>query len=564
MRGRLVPIVIAVAVAAMPAAAQVRLTAPASAQPIAPAPAQPTAPAPAPAQPTAPPQPAEPAPAQPAEPAPAQPAEPAPAQPAEPGPAEPGPAGPLQPGDAPPEEPSPSEEAPPSPDGEFGPLLLIERIDIAGNTATQEEVIRRALPILPGDVLRASDRRLREARFKVLALGFFRDVALAMRKGSARGQVVIEVRVVERGTVVLNRLWFGTASLSPYWIGADVGERNLLGTGVAVGGGFVYAAEGAAAGAREQWALELRAADPSVLGTRWGASGSFTAVRGSEAYRVAGEGGDPADAELRAFPYRRLGVRAGTTYNASALTRLSAGLRAEQVDAEPPVAPTRELPDGRVVALDLHLDPGTSRVVTASFAFDRDTRPDPILPHSGGRLAFGAELGTVLLGGDYQFASLLGRYEHYWPLLDERHAIAIKAAGGVVIGDAPLFDRIHVADVDRMLTPRALGLVLSTAAPLDILGTRPDKPAYGDLGGAVSLEYAAQLFRGKGAKRVYGGDLFFGVGLWGLAETADLRARDASVWRSLPLDLYADAGIRLDTDVGVFELTIANALGRLR
>ena len=29
-------------------------------------------------------------------------------------------------------------------------------------------------------------------------------------------------------------------------------------------------------------------------------------------------------------------------------------------------------------------------------------------------------------------------------------------------------------------------------------------------------------------------------------------------------DLYADTGVRIDTDIGVFELTIANALGRLR
>jgi outer membrane protein assembly factor BamA len=363
---------------------------------------------------------------------------------------------------------------------------------------------------------------------------------------------------------VLNRLWFGTASLSPYWVGADLGERNLLGLGVAVGGGFIYAAEGGPPGARAQWALELRASDPSVLGTRWGANGSFTLVHGSEAYRVAGEGGDPPDDQQRAFPYRRFGIRAGTTYNASALTRLSAGFRAEQIDATLPVAPTRELPDGRIAAIDLHLDPGTSHVMSASFGFDRDTRPDPILPHSGGQLAFGAELGTVLFGGDYQFASLFGRYEHYWPLLRDKHAIAIKLAGGVVIGDAPRFDRIHIADVDRMLTPRALGLVLSAAGPLDILGTRRDKPAYGDLGGTASLEYAVQLFRGKGAKRVYGGDLFFGAGLWGLAENADLRARDASLWSSVPIDLYADAGIRLDTDIGVFELTIANALGRLR
>ena len=534
MRGALVPIVLAVAaiwaLGGRPASARAQV---------------PADPAPVPAQPA---------------PVPAQPAPDAP--PSDPPPPDPAPGAAVEPqptGTATPPEP---EQA--APETEFGPLLLIERINVVGNTATQEDLILRALPIQPGDVLRASDKRLREARFKVLALGFFRDVTLAMNKGSARGQVIIEVRVVERGTVVLNRLWFGTASLSPFWLGADLGERNLLGTGVGVGGGFIYAAEGAVEGARAQWALELRAADHSVLGTRWGANGSFTLVHGSEAYRVSGQGGDPADAELRAFPYRRVGFRAGTTYNASALTRLSASLRAEQIDASLPVAPTRELPDGRVVALDLHLDPGTSRVITAGFGFDRDTRPDPILPHGGGHLAFGAELGTVLLGGDYQFASLFGRYEHYWPLFGEKHTIAIKLAGGVVIGNAPRFDRIHIADVDRMLTPRALGLVLSSAGPLDILGTRADKPVYGDLGGAASLEYALALFRGKGKKRVYGGDLFFGAGLWGLAETADLRARDSTVWSAVPLDLYVDAGIRLDTDVGIFELTIANALGRLR
>ena len=47
-------------------------------------------------------------------------------------------------------------------------------------------------------------------------------------------------------------------------------------------------------------------------------------------------------------------------------------------------------------------------------------------------------------------------------------------------------------------------------------------------------------------------------------DDATLRARDASLWNSIPIDIYVDAGIRVDTDVGVFELTLANALGRLR
>lgn len=491
---------------------------------------------------------------------PVEPVEPAPIDPD--APAMPEPAGtdapaPLPPPDVPP-EPEPSSD-------EFGPLLQIEQINVVGNTSTAAELITRALPIAVGDVVRASDKRLRVARFKVLALGFFRDVTLAMNKGSQRGQVIIEVRVIERGTVVLNRLWFGTTNVSPYWLGADLGERNLLGLGVALGGGFIYAAgDTEIDGARNQWAGEIRLADSSILGSRWGGSAAFTLVHGSEIYRVSGTSGNPSNDELRAFPYRRFGWRAGTTYDMSALTRLSASLRVEEITAEVPVAPTQELSDGRVVALDLHLDPGTSRVITMGFGFDRDTRPDPILPHSGGHLALGAEIGTLAAGADYQFATLFGRYEHYWPLFDEKHAIGIKAAGGVVVGDAPRFDRIHIADVNRMLTPRALGLVLSSAAPLDILGTRAGKPQYGELGGTLSIEYTLQVFRGKGRKRVYGGDLFFGGGLWGLAESENLRARDTSVWNSLPIDLYVDAGIRVDTDVGVFEFTIANALGRLR
>jgi outer membrane protein assembly factor BamA len=458
----------------------------------------------------------------------------------------------------------PQPEEPTTKEDEFGPLLQIEQINVVGNTATQDEIILRARPISVGDVMRASDKRLRVARFKVLALGYFRDVTLAMNKGTKRGQVILEVRVIERGTVVLNRLWFGTTSVSPYWLGADVGERNLLGLGVSLGGGFIYAAkEAAIRGARDQWATEVRLADSSILGSRWGGSVAFTLVHGSEIYRVHGDSGNPSSSELRAFQYRRFGWRAGTTYDISALTRLSASIRYEEISADLPVAPTRELDDGRVVALDLHLDPGTSHVVTTAFGFDRDTRPDPILPHSGGHIAMGAEIGHLVVG-DYQFATLFGRYEHYWPLFEEKHAIAIKAAGGIVIGDAPRFDRIHIADVDRMLTPRALGLVLSSAAPLDILGTRAGKPLYGELGGTVTVEYALQLFRGKGKKRVYGGDVFFGVGVWGLAEDANLRARDTTVWNSLPIDLYADAGIRVDTDVGVFEFTLANALGRLR
>jgi hypothetical protein len=293
----------------------------------------------------------------------------------------------------------------------------------------------------------------------------------------------------------------------------------------------------------------------------------MTLVHGSEPYRTSGEFDDTSPSDFNAFPYRRFGGRWGATYDVSTLARISATIRAESIDVDLPVAPTQVLPppDGRTIGVDLHLLPGHSRVITAGFGFDRDTRPDPVLPHSGGRVTASAEVGSTAFDSSYDFSTVFGGYEHWWPFdKDERTTLGIRLAGGIVLGNAPRFDRIHISDVDHLLTPRALGLVLSTAAPFDLLGTRADKPDYGDVGGSATVEFARTLWRGKGRNRVYGGDIFVAAGLWGLAEADEVRLRDASLWKSLPVDLYGDAGVRIDTDIGIFELTIANALGRLR
>jgi hypothetical protein len=449
-------------------------------------------------------------------------------------------------------------------DNEIGPVILIEDIEISGNTVTQTDLIQRALPIQVGDILHASDRRLRDTRFRVLALGYFRDVTLAMRKGSARGRVVIEIHVIERGTFVLNRLWFGTNALTPQWIGTDIGDRNVLGLGLSIGGGAIIATHGAIEGARDQGAAELRISDSGLGGSRFGASASLTTVDGSEVYRVSGSDAQWSDSNFQAFPYRRFGARGAITYDLSDLSRVSATLRVEDISAELPNAPTETLPDGAITAIDLGLHQGTSRVVTAGFGFDRDTRPDPVLPHSGGRVQGSAEVGSSAFGSDYQFASFFGRFEHWWPFQEELYTVGLRVGGGIVVGDAPRFDLIHISDVDPMLTPRALGLVLSDAPPFDFLHTRNLTPSYGDVGGLATIEVARKLWRGNGQDRVYGGDAFVSVGLWGLATNDELAVRDTSLWSSLPIDLTVDAGVRIDTEVGIFELTIANALGRLR
>lgn len=443
----------------------------------------------------------------------------------------------------------------------FGPLIAIERIDVVGNSSTAEHIIRRALPIRAGDRLRAGDSRLSSARYKVLALGYFRDVQLTMAKGSRRGQVVLTVAVVERGTVILERMYFGISQVTPWWAGLDVSERNFFGTGLGVGGAFVFAGEGDAAGADPQRAFQLRVSEPSIAGMPLGLHAVGQYVDASEPYRVRGEADDGDADNFAAFGYRRIGGRVGASWDVTPLSTVSVGARLELVDTDLPAMPQRTLPDGRIVPIDLHLLPGDSRVATASVGFDRDTRADPVLPFSGDRWQLFAELGAGVFGSDYDYATLLAKYQRWWSVSSVEHVISLHLTGGVVVGDAPRFDRLHVGDLNRMVSPRALGLVVSATPSHDILGTATEDATYGKVGGVAEVQYSYRLFRSD--RHIYGGDLFVGVGLWALGQGDDFDPRDETLYRSLPVDLLLDAGLRLDTEIGIFELTIANALGRV-
>lgn len=447
-------------------------------------------------------------------------------------------------------------------DPTFGPLLYIERIDVEGNHTTASRLIRRALPVRGGDVLRAGDPRLRKARFKVLALGYFREVELRLSRGSTRGKVVLTVHVVERGTIVLNLLHFGTSRATPWWLGADISERNLLGSGLGLGVGFLWAGAGEIDGADTQSAGEIRLSAPSILGTSVGVHGGLFFRDAVEPYRVAGRATDEDIDNFRAFGYQRLGGTAGVSINPTPLSRLSIDARFEAVDADRPAAPTRTRPDGSVTAVDLALRPETSRVSTLSVGLDRDTRADPVLPIGGNRWILVGEVGHAFLGSGYDYARILTSYERWWPLsADRAHVLAAKLFSGLTLGDPPLFEQLHVSDVNRMMTPRAFGLTMSTEAPIDFFGTAAEDATYGELAAAAAVEYSYRLFRRR--RHIYGGDVFAGAGLWALARADQLTARDRAIPDSLPVSLFLDAGLRLDTEIGIFELTVANALGRV-
>ncbi len=443
---------------------------------------------------------------------------------------------------------------------EFGPAYLIERIDVRGNVKTAAPVIVRQLLIKPGETVRADDPRVEVSRYRVLALGFFSDAQIRLAKGSERGRVVLVVEVVERGTLILNQLWFGTSDAVPLWAGVDASENNWGGTGFGLGGAFVFATRGDVPLARPQQAYRLRFSTARILGTPFSVALTALYNDASEPFRVAGrdDDGDPKD--FLGVHYRRVGGIAGVAMEAGPYTRLALDYRLERVDAELPPALVRTFPDGRTAAVDPGIHPGESFVSTLTASFDRDTRNDPILPTAGTRVLVTGELSSRALRSSYDYVKVTAHYQQ-WFRLPWGHVLSPLALFGAIVGDAPLFDRYYIGDLNPLLPPRALGLTMSTQPSRNLLGTGIARERYGAFAARVGVEYLWPLFRSNGW--FYAGHAFAGAGALGLASAEDLRDRTGSVWQSLPIDLYFDAGVRIDTYVGIFTLSVANLVGRL-
>jgi outer membrane protein insertion porin family len=109
-----------------------------------------------------------------------------------------------------------------------GPRVYIDRIDIVGNSATLDRVIRRELRLSEGD---AFNRVLLDrSRNRVRALGFFADVEITEKPTSLPDRTVVEVRVEEQATGEL-QFGLGYSNADAYQVDVSITERNLRGRG---------------------------------------------------------------------------------------------------------------------------------------------------------------------------------------------------------------------------------------------------------------------------------------------------------------------------------------------
>lgn len=105
----------------------------------------------------------------------------------------------------------------------------VERIDITGNTQTQDRVIRREFRVAEGDSFNAF--LIKRSQDRINSLGYFQDkFEIERKEGSSPDRIVLAANVEEKSTGELT-LSAGFSSLERFIIQASIRQRNFRGKG---------------------------------------------------------------------------------------------------------------------------------------------------------------------------------------------------------------------------------------------------------------------------------------------------------------------------------------------
>jgi outer membrane protein insertion porin family len=109
-----------------------------------------------------------------------------------------------------------------------GRQVFVERIEISGNTKTRDKVVRREIGLIEGDLY--NSRLLARSRQSLVNLGYFEDVKVETRRGTAEDRVNIDVTVKEKPTGSF-AIGAGFSSIDGILGAGSITQNNFLGLG---------------------------------------------------------------------------------------------------------------------------------------------------------------------------------------------------------------------------------------------------------------------------------------------------------------------------------------------
>lgn len=361
-----------------------------------------------------------------------------------------------------------------------GPRIFVERIDIEGNTTTQDQVIRRQFKSVEGDPF--NPREIREAAERIRALGYFENAEVNAREGSSPDQVVVDVDVIEAPTGSFS---FGASFSNNDGIGFAIrfAEENFLGRG-------------------QRLALNVQTTEDS---RRYGINFVEPAFLGRELALGLRLDIAETDSTFTTYDTERFIFQPSLTFPVTENTRLQLRYTLEESEMQ-----ERDTSVNGVV-IGNEIDVGEQLSSAIGYELTYDTRLSGLDPNSGYLLEFAQDFAG--LGGDAQYIKTTGRIVGQTKVLSEEVTLRATLEGGALSfsgGTNRAVDRFLLnTNIIRGFEPGGIG-------PRD-LSVSGEDPLGGNLYVAARFEAEFPL----GLPEEYGitGGLFYDVGnLWDLSD----------------------------------------------
>jgi len=387
-----------------------------------------------------------------------------------------------------------------------GPEVYVERINVVGNVRSQDQILRREIPLREGDLFTL--QQMQRARQRLINLGYFETVNVSTAPGSDKTKIIVNVDVVERPTGMFS-IGGGFSSVDSFLGTIDISQRNFLGRGWEVSARV-------RAGAKTQQGI-ISFTEPWFLD------------------RPLAVGFDIYDTirQYDEFKLDSLGLTLRASHPFADFWRWLLQYRI-----------TRDKISDVVTGIPTALvgEQGTRVTSLVAGTLIRDSRDNVIAPTKGGNISLLGEFAG--LGGDSQFVRTIASTTYFQPIwLDHILSGRVEIGHGFGWGgaDLPIFERFYLGGPNSIR-----GFKFRKVSPVDAAGVRigGDTELLGNAEYIVPLPLNIRLAGFFDTGNVYG----FGVKF----DPTDLRyAAGAGVrWLSPFGPIRLDYGVNLDRRTG--------------
>ena len=280
-----------------------------------------------------------------------------------------------------------------------GPRVFVERIEITGNSRTEDKVIRREFQLAEGDAFNAE--AIKQSRQRLQELQYFKSVDMSTQPGSAPDKIVLTTNVQEQATGSFT-IGGGYSTDDGALIDLGLNEKNLIGTGIDAGISGVLAQRASQ--------IDLSVTDPYFL--------DRNLLLGGEIFDTTNN-----NLDISQYEESRTGftIRTGYAFN----NFLSQTIDYSLVD--------RDVYDVQSDAsLYVKNEEGWSLLSQVGQTITLDHRDSTLDPHSGYILRLGTDVAG--LGGNSEYVRFKLDAGYYIPLDyftgNHNWSVALRAGGG--------------------------------------------------------------------------------------------------------------------------------------